>query len=101
MAKMTLDEFKAKHADLIKRGMVRFTKELPKIDMFPNMDEKQKAFAMSVVSALYSDPDIIVIDRFTDDLQTILGEAKELKTARSDANKMGYVNTRTGVYTLM
>jgi hypothetical protein len=102
MATMTLSEFKTKHQDLIKRGMIRFTKELPNSeDAFPNLNEEQTKAAMSILSKIYNSPNMIVIDRFADDLKTILGEAKELKTACKDAKNMDYVNTNIGIYKLM
>jgi|JFJP01.2.fsa_nt_gi hypothetical protein len=96
---MTLNEFKIKHQDLIKRGIVRFSKELPKIEI-PAVDKKTNELMLNILSEIYNN-DVIIIDRFTDDLQTILGEAKELVTARNDAKKMGYVNIGVGVYSLM
>jgi hypothetical protein len=95
---LTLEQFKTKHFDLIERGMIRFTKKFP--DVIPNFDEEKMKTITSALSSFYGD-NVIIIDRFTDDLKTVLGEARELNTARSDVRKMGYINVGIGVYKLL
>jgi hypothetical protein len=71
---MTIEEFKTKHADLIKRGVIHIFTE-------PYIHLKRE---------------VISIDRYDAENRTFLADARELVSARSDARNMGYENETYG-----
>jgi len=90
---MTLNEFKIKHKHLIDLGIIRFTNENP---IYKHIVEEVKVgkFSSDILSFassyLCEGDDMIIIDRFSSDLQTILCEAKEIAPVRRDVLNMGY-----------
>jgi hypothetical protein len=69
---MTIEEYKTKHADLIKRGVIHIFTE--------------SHFKREVIS----------IDRYDAENRTFLANANELTSARSDARNMGFENETYG-----
>jgi hypothetical protein len=69
---MTIEQYKTKHADLIKRGVIR------------------------IFTEPYFKKEVISIDRYDAENRTFLADAKELVSARSDARNMGFENETYG-----
>ena len=90
---MTLSEFKIKHQHFIDLGVICFTNENPAYKFIENKvknGEFPKEGLSFAHSYCHEGDDMIIVDRFTSDLQTILCEAKELSVIRRDILKMGY-----------
>jgi hypothetical protein len=89
---MDITYFKAKHKNLIEKGVIKFTNEHPYfkttslalLEYFPQsqVDAARK-------TGLWHG-DYIVLDRYNETTGEFLAEAKELNSPRADILKMGY-----------
>jgi len=86
---MNIQEFKKKHRELIKKGVIKFSINHPHTKNYFETQGNLNNFKIKLIIDLLKSQ-YITIDRYNLETGEFLCEARELKPVRTDVLKMGY-----------